>query len=76
MGEIVQTIQWLALQMGCRIWFEWIDSKSNPSDGLSRDGLDDAWTKAQGWDIAEILGPDLIASKNALREIVHQTLDL
>ena len=25
-------------QLGARIWFEWIDSKSNPSDGLSREG--------------------------------------
>ena len=24
---------------GARMWFEWIDSKSNPSDGLSREGL-------------------------------------
>ena len=29
----------LALRLGCRISFEWIDSKANPSDGLSREGL-------------------------------------
>ena len=26
-------------QIGARTWYEWIDSKSNPSDGLSREGL-------------------------------------
>ena len=25
----------------CRLWVEWIDSASNPSDGLSRTGLSD-----------------------------------
>ena len=36
-----------------RIWYEWIDSKSNPADGLSRDGLLDKWTKRQGWNLEE-----------------------
>ena len=26
-------------ELGARIWVEWIDSKSNPSDGLSVQGL-------------------------------------
>ena len=30
-----------------RAWYEWIDSESNPADGLSRDGLQDAWTRKQ-----------------------------
>ena len=29
----------LSARLGARIWVEWIDSKSNPSDGLSREGL-------------------------------------
>ena len=62
--------------MGCRAWFEWIDSKSNPSDGLSRDGLEDPWTIAQDWDLKEVVAPDQIASKRALQKIVGQTLDL
>lgn len=43
---------WIFKQ-GTRIWYEWIDSASNPSDGLSRDGLNDFWTLQQGWDINE-----------------------
>ena len=34
-------LQFHELQM--RTWVEWIDSSSNPSDGLSRDGLLDEW---------------------------------
>ena len=36
-----------------RCWYEWIDSDSNPADGLSRDGLQDGWTLEQGWTLAE-----------------------
>ena len=27
------------VEQNSRTWYEWIDSKSNPSDGLSREGL-------------------------------------
>ena len=40
-------------RLGCRLWLEWIDSESNPSDGLSRAGLDDEWTQHQGWSLME-----------------------
>ena len=29
----------LAARLGVRIWYEWIDTKANPSDGLSRLGV-------------------------------------
>ena len=35
-------------------WFEWIDSDSNPSDGLSRLGIEDPWTTAQGWQLQDV----------------------
>ena len=40
------------------IWFEWIDSDSNPSDGLSRDGVVDPWTVDQGWELTDLGSPD------------------
>lgn len=43
---------WIFKQ-GARIWYEWIDSASNPSDGLSRAGLEDDWTLKQGWILDE-----------------------
>ena len=36
-------------QLGCRVYFEYIESEANPSDGLSRAGLLDEWTLQQGW---------------------------
>ena len=44
---IVQAAHLLWLNLGTRVWIEWIDSASNPSDGLSRAGLQDPWTLAQ-----------------------------
>lgn len=47
-----------------RIWYEWIDSESNPSDGLSREGLNDPWTRAQPWEVAEYnFPPQLLPAK-------------
>ena len=50
-------------EAGTRVWFEWVASDDNPSDGLSRDGLKDAWTLAQTpkWDIAEYTAPEWFA---------------
>ena len=54
---IVQQAQLSLLKLRCLVWVEWIDSASNPSDGLSRDGLSDAWTVSQEWDLAEVQVP-------------------
>ena len=56
-GDIVQAIHWLAANFAFRFWVEWIDSDSNPSDGLSRAGLADEWTREQGWALAEGILP-------------------
>ena len=45
----IQAAHLMWLHLGCRVWIEWIDSKSNPADGLSRLGLEDPWTRTQGW---------------------------
>ena len=47
-----------AAKLKSSIWFEWIDSDSNPADGLSRDGVEDEWTKKQGWDLVDLGSPD------------------
>ena len=39
----------LAMRLRCRLWFEWVDSKANPSDGLSREGLACDVCKKMGW---------------------------
>jgi len=47
-----------------RVWFEWIDSASNPSDGLSRSGLEDSWTLQQGWNLAVVVFPSDLLPQN------------
>ena len=37
--------QLLCLQLGCRVWIEWVPSESNPADILSRDGITYETTK-------------------------------
>ena len=57
MTAIVQTAHLLWLHLGTRVWIEWIDSASNPADGLSRAGLQDPWTQAQGWELSVARDP-------------------
>jgi len=52
-GIISGVTHFLMLQHDVRIWYEWVDSKSNPADGLSRDGLGCPWTLKQGWLLSE-----------------------
>ena len=63
----------LIFHLSCaRVWFEWIDTHANVSDGLSRLGLADDWSQAQGWSLAEFSFPeglcldDLFSSLEAL----------
>ena len=74
-GAIVHAIHWLLFQVDCRPWFEWVDSKSNCSDGLSRDGLADAWTRAQSWELRKGELPPWNAVTNC-RKFALMTLGL
>ena len=53
-GHIAACTQLAMLDHSCAAWYEWVDSASNPADGLSRDGIHDQWTVSQGWDLTEI----------------------
>ncbi len=53
-GHIAACTQLAMIAHSCSPWYEWIDSVSNPADGLSRDGVHDQWTAQQGWDLTEI----------------------
>lgn len=57
---IAQFSSLLLHSLGSRSWYEWVDTESNCSDGLSRDGLRDAWTAAQNWDICEYPFPEAL----------------
>ena len=48
-----------------RVWIEYVESASNPADGLSRAGLEDAWTCAQGWTLKEVPCPAFFDMEDA-----------
>ena len=73
--QIAQFAQLLLCGLSCRTWFEWIDSKSNPSDGLSRDGLSDPWTATQSWNIHEYTFPSELLPGTFLTSFLNH-LDL
>ena len=52
----------LLAKLGCRVYFEYIESEANIADGLSRDGLEDNWTKSQHWDFAPAVIPTILYS--------------
>ena len=54
--EIAELCTALQLQLEMRLWIDWVDSGSNPADGLSRDGITDAWTCSQNWSLRELTG--------------------
>ena len=63
--------------LNVRVWVEWIDSASNPADGLSRGGLEDSWTQQQGWLLTEGAQPPWSSLKEAperLWRVFNQTL--
>ena len=53
-GEISMSAAVAFHRIRARVWYEWLDSESNPADGLSRAGASDPWTCEQPWDICEV----------------------
>ncbi len=61
--------------LGARLWVEWIDSESNPADGLSRDGLSDEWTCQQQWSLSEFAFPPALDQSGLLEWLETQIID-
>ena len=57
-ASIVAAVHIACAQRDVRIYYFHVDSDSNPSDGLSRDGVKDEWTvqaaKRLGWHLEDI----------------------
>ena len=60
MSVIAALTHLMLARLRCRAYFEYIESEANPSDGLSRDGLVDSWTMAQGWTLLPANLPPLL----------------
>ena len=58
-------------RLGARVWVEYIETASNPSDGWSRAGLEDAWTLAQGWTLKEVPCPEFVHMGSALVDSIQ-----
>ena len=58
-------------RLGVRVWVEFVGGASNPADGLSRAGLDDAWTQAQGWTLKEVPCPAFFSMDSATVESIE-----
>jgi len=54
-----------------RVWVEYVESASNPADGLSRAGLEDPWTVAQGWQLREVECPAFFDMDSALVDSIE-----
>ena len=55
------------MRCDARVWTEWIDSKSNPSDGASREGVRDAFAAAIGVQVRSLKLPEIA---QALRDVM------
>ena len=53
-----------------RCWFEWVDTDSNCSDGLSRAGITDEWTQAQGWEVCDFPFPNDLLPDTFLQSFI------
>ena len=73
---MVQAAHLLWMRHDMRVWIEWIDTNSNPADGLSRDGLD-VWTQQQKWQLSTVPNPpwsDDVSTPQSLYQQLLQTL--
>ena len=58
-GIVTAAVHLCWARLGIRSWIEWVASDDNPSDGLSRAGLNDPWTLMQKppWVLVDLLPP-------------------
>ena len=54
-------------ELGCRVWIEWTNTKSNPADGQSCLGLQDPWTLRQGWQLSRGTLPTMASLGEGVR---------
>ena len=52
--EIVAAYWFLAFELRARVWLEWVDSKSNWADGISREFANDEFVQKHGFQVREV----------------------
>jgi len=53
LDAMASMIRGLCMELNISVYFEWVQSKSNWSDGISRDGLDDEWYQSKGFRVSK-----------------------
>ena len=71
LSAIAVAIHAVFAKLNIRVWVEYVESASNPADGLSRAGLEDAWTNAQGWTLKEVPCPDFFQMESATADSIE-----
>ena len=71
---IVQIIHLLLFVLDTRVWWEWVESKSNWSDGSSRLYLKCPWARRNGFSMREVTQPWITA--RAVDDVIPQLLSL
>ena len=71
MTAIAVALHAVFARLGVRVWVEYVESASNPADGLSRAGLEDPWTRALGWTLKKVPCPSLFDMETATVDSVQ-----
>ena len=71
LSAITVAIHAVFARLRIRVWVEYVESASNPSDGLSRAGLEDDWTVAQGWQLKAVDCPAFFDMDSALVDSIQ-----
>ena len=71
LSAIAVAIHAVLARLNIRVWVEYVESASNPADGLSRAGLEDAWTRAQGWTLKEVPCPAFFEMETATADSIE-----
>ena len=60
LDRLAQMIHMLLFSLHCNMWFEWVQSKSNWTDGISREGFADPFVQEFGFTCHQVAVPHLL----------------
>ena len=68
---IATSVHLMLADLHCRVFFEYVETDANVSDGLSRDGILDTWTAKQHWSLNKSVIPPFNSFQTAtLTEVI------
>ena len=73
-SAVVAVYQALVAKLNCRVWLEHVESATNVSDGVSRDGVDDSFAEMHHCRVVEATLPEYDCLWSAPVEVVVDSL--